>query len=697
MADLTTADHRSGTRCKKKRRTPVGPRHVTRAATARRVPRHARRGRAARGTMSHDGAVAAPPAYTDAPQSSYVRATRAQADDVFEIAPRPDAASFQAGYLGLDTAPARIVGDVLVKLARESQQAARYSECVVSLRAVEHIYGDQAQHMELYAAHQSVWRAAHLPAHVPAVLPFEFELTPDLPQCIHGQSSDLLYMLEAHLVHVDGARLVARTVVHPTRYTSPGWAALAPYASPGFGERALAHWNVVTPNSRYSLSPLYWRTDAPVAVHYWLDRSVVRNTEPIEVQVHIPPPTDALVLQNGLQLLSVETELLRVTQSHPLGSMLSDTDVLEHTLALERCTPRRSARGEASGAGDARGAGAAPAPLVRTALVAYSGKSCRFHSVEAVHLRLALHPLSPRVPQPDAFDAHATQHSLGGDGRCESITQDTPLHSVRFVVCVRVVLRDGSGAQRDACTAQLVKVLPAAVGDATLDDTAPPAPPSPSGKHGKAPMSTEHNVAAWFVGVPEYDGYDDASRPDHAMLATAVTGGSGALGSGDDAMAFATTATQDPPPSMTEHVHDARLADDLGTNASYASQLAQIPPPDEPVTMYDSVMELVEEPAPSDEPPNFEQAAQQDAALLDFDASPPPAAWPARPPRGVSLPTPLPPSYADAASAEHSAPTSPRDSHPPAYFTAPPTDAGVNSPAAADRASANVFPPVYEA
>ncbi|WFC96244.1 hypothetical protein MBRA1_002900 [Malassezia brasiliensis] len=646
--------------------------------------------------MSHDSGGAAPPAYTDAPQSSYTRATRAQSDDVFEIAPRPDAASFQAGYLGLDTAPARIVGDVLVKLARESQQATQYSECIVSLRAVEHIYGVDAQHMELYAAQQSVWRAAQLPAHVPAVLPFEFELTPDLPQCIHGQSSDLLYVLEAHLVHANGARLVACTVVHPTRYTSPGWSALAPYTSPGLGERDLAHWNVVTPNSRYSLSPLYWHTDAPIGVHYWLDRSVVRNTEPIEVQVHIPPPSDALVLHNGLQLLSVETELLRVTQSHPLGAMLSDTDVLEHTLALKRHMPRRQERGETSRTADAGGSGAAPSPLVRMVPVAYSGKSCRFHSVEAVHLRLALHPLSPRVPQPDAFDAHATQHSLGGDGRCESITQDTPLHSVRFVVCVRVVLRDGSGAQRDVCTAQLVKVLPAAVGDAAPVDGAPAAPPSPSSKHGKAPMPTEHNVAAWFIDVAEYDGYDDASRPDHAMLATAVTGGSGALGSDDNTMAFATTATQDPPPSMTDHVLDARLADDLGTNTSYASQLAQIPPPDESVAMYDSVMELVEEPAPSDEPPNFEQAAQQDAALLDFDASPP-AAWPARPPRGMSLPTPLPPSYADAASAEHSTPTSPRDARPPAYFTAPPTVSGVDGTTAEHCVSANVFPPVYEA
>ncbi|KAI3624577.1 hypothetical protein CBS14141_003005 [Malassezia furfur] len=603
--------------------------------------------------MSHDGAGAAPPAYSDAPQSSYARATRAPTEDVFEIVPRPDAASFQAGYLGLDSAPARIVGDVLVKLGRESQQAAMYTACIVSLRAVEHIYGTHAQDMELYAAHHTLWRAARVPAHVPAVLPFEFELTPDLPQCIHGHTSDLLYTLEAHLLHTDGARLVARTVVHPTRYTPPGWAALAPYASPGFGERAVVHWNVVTPNSRYSLSPLYWHTDAPVAVHYWLDRSVVRNTEPIEVQVHIPPPTDALVLQNGLQLLSVETELLRVTQSHPLGAMLSDADLLEHTLALERNAPRHAHRGEASSAAadgrrdrGGRRAGAARAHGARRV------------QRQAVHLRLALHPISPRVPQPDAFDAHATQHSLGGDGRCESVTQDTPLHSVRFVVCVRVVLRDGSGAQRDVCTAQLVKVLPAAVGDASLDDAAQ-APPPPGGKHGKAPMPTEHNVAAWFVDAPEYDGYDDASRPEHAMLATA-----------------------DPPPSMTEHIHDARLADDLGTNASYASQLAQIPPPDEPVAMYDSVMELVEEPAPSDEPPNFEQAAQQDAALLDFDAPPP-----ARGRRARRV----------ASSAEHSAPTSPRDAHPPAYFTAPPTDTGADGQAAARRESASVFPPVYEA
>lgn len=661
--------------------------------------------------------------WMQAPPAYFVRAqqnTRSYAQNagIFEIALRPDASSFQAGYLGLEGMSAWIVGDVLIKLSTEPQQAALFTTCNISLRAIERVHGPDAQEMQLYAAKHTLWQASTLPAHVPGTLSFEFPLTSDLPQCIHGPSSELTYWLEAQLLGVHGQRLEARTTLHPTRYTHGALEALAPHASPGYGERSTSQWNTVTPNSRYSLSPLYWMTEAPVPVHYWLDRSVVRNTEPVEVQVHIPPPDQHLVVDLGLKLHSVEAELIRVTQSHPTGAMLSDSDTLQHTLDAQYA---RFHTGRAPEENTMRPT--QPYPILRRAPVAYSGKSCRFHSQEPIHLCFALRSLAPLASHAPEFNPCTTQHRLGGDGGCETITQDTPLHSVRFILFIRVLLRDRHGEQRDICTGQLIKILPEPVhSDPDRESTHQGAASDPHGssakKLGKTAVHNKDDIATWFAQPAEYDGYDDASRPENSMLAMAVTPTSDVSGQGAAAIMhdpsqveFSTTTTRDPPPSMPEHVNDARLPDDLRSNPSYANQLANIPTSEEPMAVYDSVLELSSDPAPNDELPDFEQVSQEPSpALLEFgmpmDATEPPAWQPSSTSNTIPVidtrTDTLPPSYADSAPSAPNGAIAAEEMRPPAYFTTSSarTAASAAHPNTVVRTStdrAAIFPPVYEA
>lgn len=669
---------------------------------------------------------------------------RSGSDAIFEIALQADASSFQAGYLGLEGFTAWVVGDVLAKLDEGARQRG-YTKCTVSMHAVERVLGEGGQTIELYAAEQTLWEANAQHTHVPGALPFRFELTDDLPQCIHGTSSNLTYHVEARLHAARGEPHVTRMLLHPTRYTHPGPDALKPFASPGFEHRARWHWNTVTPNSRYSLAPLYWSLQQPVTAHFWLDCSVIRSCEPAVVQVHIPPPDESLVLDRGLKLSSVEAGLVRVTQSHPSGEMYSDDDILEYVLALQRARTSEQ-RDSLSHEAASSSAFSTRKPHRRHALVAFSGKSCRFHSQNPIHLQFALRSNAPPTPSAlPAFDLGTTQHSLG-DGQCESITQDTTLHNVRFVLCIRILLRTATGERQDMCTGQLIKILPAPAGP---EADAPALPPHSQGqpsdasrrpsssKHGKAPHSSD-DIPALFTDQAEYDGYDDASQTDHAMRAMALStpaqpGAYAQTIIRDPAhVQFSTTETNEPPPSIHDHVNDTRLPDALRSNPSYAAQLSNIPSTERTPSTYDAVVDLAHDHSPpAEELPNFEEVSQQPSGILappicytlPMDAQPF-RTWPAgEPPLSFSgscaepsgaRTDALPPSYADSApgsdaGATTAPPSESGDAHPPAYFQAherdrartasPPSEHSsreTSTPARGDGAT-TIFPPLYEA
>ncbi|CAD6885714.1 unnamed protein product [Tilletia controversa] len=217
-------------------------------------------------------------------------------------------------------------------------------------------------------------------------------------------------------------------------------------------------------------------------------------------------------------------------------------------------------------------------------LLAHSGKLCRFSTHRAVNLRLTLHPpfSAPNMPHPhpdhDAFAVAArsasmyvrpgsardstrgttatgsgTVHlrsaesdqeqtgaqgletavpgSLAGGSGCESITQETLLHRVRFEVRVRIALDGGPAGRRDVRFVREVRILPGAAGEAVSDRSTEAGPSSlaqhpeldaredpPSRNPEKMADNTssssgkqaiQDGVFANFNDDEEYDGYED--------------------------------------------------------------------------------------------------------------------------------------------------------------------------------------------
>ncbi|WFD31594.1 hypothetical protein MSPP1_002633 [Malassezia sp. CBS 17886] len=681
---------------------------------------------------------------------------------IFEIALRADAASFQSGYLGVEGATAWVVGDVLTKLESPGMRTAEYTGCTVSLAAEERVGGANGTSIELYAAAQRVWEA-HAdrdgrPAPVPGVLPFHFQLADDTPQCIHLSTSELCYSVTARLHGRNGNDLVASLPLHPTRYTRAGWDALQPYentdAASENGEHRPA---LLSDDAEYSLSPRTWSESDPIDVHFWIERTVVRRTDPIQIQVHVPPPDAAIVTERGWQLQSVEATLVRVIQSHPSGQLHSDWGVLQRIFETAVDDTRRdggtgSAASRAAGAqagglvGAADAAGPLPAlaPRVHQTVMAHSGKSCRFHSKRPIHLRLALHPSSSLGLQRESgadFGFLATRHGLG-DGACESITQDTTLHKVRFALSVRVVIRDAAGAHHDIITGQLIRILPGP------EPGAPPPPPHAAadtppakGKFGKKRLSESAQVSAFFEDQSEYDGYDDASQ-GRGM----VQHGPATLpeAPGDTAVSQpAPTFTDSPPPSIHAHVNDTRLPDDMPYSRPFALQLDGLPPSvvstmsEERLAAYGPASYEVEvheghemdagaapfalraATLPLDHPPGFDEAANatdarshfrvhngaQEYGMLSAHAASPQLAR-----AGAALTPSLEeretlPSYADSAPAlsRARAEATTEDANPPAYVStlgareAGPRVVRTGSLSSPAQDEGTVFPPLYEA
>ncbi|PKI83934.1 hypothetical protein MVES1_001981 [Malassezia vespertilionis] len=593
--------------------------------------------------------------------------------DIFELVIQQDATSFQAGYLGLGGHFASVIGDVATKFDA-SMCTTGFTKwyaflaltiSTIWLHVVEWVRYPYVQQIELYTANAVIWqRAEGDTGNVPALLPFQFRLTDDLPQCIHTPESGLTYTLYARLHHRAGRDLHTSTVIHPTRYTIPGREALLPYADNDVESNGAARrWKTVEHDYRYSLYPVFWSTNDPIIAHFWLERSVIRKTERVVLQVHIPPPHERAVVDESLQLKSVETALVRVTQSHPAKQVHPDARILAQVLANHT-----NDRSSGSTSADANPS----APIVHETLVAHGGKSCRFHSQRPIHLSFALRAV-PYVGSSAAFDLASTEHGIEGHGTCETITQDTTLHSVHFVLIVRVVLLDAHDVHHDIVTGQLIRILP---GPAGLDTDASVAPgerkhpvPGASSAHGKAAVTSDEMVS-FFTDYPEYDGYNDAME-ESGGRATSLTTDLDTSTPFQEVMMhdpshvhFVSTHMDGPPPSMHEHVLDARLCDDLGDNPSYAAQLAtanlEQPPgfdeANEPLQEYGLEMTPMDYTAPpAEEPPTaLDGHSSTNASTLPppyADASnvPTPAASPTQadglPTYSTQLPLFFPPSY----------------------------------------------------
>ncbi|KAK0528065.1 hypothetical protein OC835_004781 [Tilletia horrida] len=302
-------------------------------------------------------------------------------------------------------------------------------------------------------------------------------------------------------------------------------------------------------------------------------------------------------------------------------------------------------------------------------LLAHSGKLCRFSTHRAVNLRLTLHPpfSAPNMPHPhpdhDAFavaarsatmyvrsgtardsgsggvagsssadggadeggDASrgagvetAAPGSLAGGTGCESITQETLLHKVRFEVRVRVALDGGPAGRRDVRFVREVCILPGAAGEAVDDrrlrdgeaitaqdgnldadsqapgegqssaPIVPPRAPEKRAARGSQTASTSEKQAqldgifANFNDDEEYDGYEDvlqdvdsddlppaADDPGETSFGTVASipflgaGPSSAGGSSAEHAQAVTRSAEseepEPPPTLQESQHDLQV------------------------------------------------------------------------------------------------------------------------------------------
>lgn len=522
------------------------------------------------GSGSAAAAAAPPPQYTSAQAGSSSRFAAsggasssdrdtAPSDDFFDIVPQSDQTSFQVGYLGLDGFNAWVKGDVLLKL-EEGMQAKRhlFRRCSIALCATEK---DEEQAITLFSATQVLWentqapKTMHNPANastqsaaatrpvyaseLPGTLPFAIALTNDLPHCIHLPNSSLRYSLTATLESPDSnvlASVIRTTPVHLTRYSRPG--PLQDIDSITNGKKGSTLYG-----AEFSLEPHVWSIDRPTPMFVQLQRTIFRRAEPICVNVRIPPPADRKLLSIGLR--SIEANLLRIVVNRRTGA--------RHEL-----------------------------------LLAHSGKLCRLHSSRAIVLRLQLHPpfdaSNMPYPHPDHDAAQGGPiHGRGGGGGCESISQETLLHDVSFVVGIRIAIRGDDGDRRDILLDRTVTILPGAAGVEQAEEAGEKSRVEPttitkflSGKQSQIGRSAYGGtsagpstpaISAFVTSEEEYDGYEDVGRP--------LTLSDDEEDTADDLL----LREDGPPPTLLESRNDLQVEIDVeGVGAGVLRSTDHLPP-----------------------------------------------------------------------------------------------------------------------
>ena len=527
-----------------------------------------------------------PPPHYSASSSSTPSLQTTPLDNFFDVVPRADATSFQVGYLGLDGFQAWVKGDVLIKLdERAKQQRHLYRQCTVSLIA-EEVDQDQ-QSIPFFSATQVLWQngsssstasssSAPTSSLVPSTLPFSFPLTSDLPHCIHLPSSSLEYRLEATLQSMDEGVLSSSLKKTLVHLTR--------YSRPGLLDQSQG-------------GPHDWHIDTPTPMTVHLQQTLFRRAEPISVHLNIPPPDKELL---SLSLRSVEANLYRVIQGKDERE--------RHEL-----------------------------------LLAHSGKLCRFHSTRSIVLRLTLHPPfdSSNMPYPHPDHDAALSgpiYGRGGGGGCESITQETLLHKVSFLVKICVGIRGQGGEKRDVELQREVHILPGAAGGLDVEDG--------SGSSKKAEMEQRDGEAAgpsnWSAQLSpnsreeEYDGYEDVGRP----LSEEAS---------EDEDEAAALDDDGPPPTLLESRHDLQVDVDAGAAVPHGVSRGE-----------SDYIWREEHPAPE---------------LDEQDLPPPPPTPPVEEQRGQTelVGVHRPPPYA-AQSLRTPRMAAPReDAHPPAYPHPPPS------------------------
>ena len=296
----------------------------------------------------------------------------------------------------------RICQSVLVFLAVSLTDVAQSS---VSLRTTESAHGRE---IELFLSELDL--AQFPPGAIPACFPFAIPLTPDVPQCVHTLHSSLTHVLNATLHPVDPAlpSVSRELLVHTRRYTS--------------------HTHTV------AISPEKHVIHYPVCVEAEIPKSTFIVGEQIPVYVSVPPPPRQLVLDGGLRLRNVKTELLRIVEvKGPDDSSCAAVEV-----------DRSPLQGPSSISTAEKPRDASHFAAAYTTVMSRSGASCRFHTSRPIRLRFVLHQSSPSGSPTNRPRSSVEADYTYADNvpQCISITQTTLLHNVSFQLNVHISFVD---------------------------------------------------------------------------------------------------------------------------------------------------------------------------------------------------------------------------------------------------------------
>ncbi|GAA6050458.1 hypothetical protein JCM3770_002606 [Rhodotorula araucariae] len=551
------------------------------------------------------------------------------------LAPPPEATSFQLGYLG--HGPAFVAGEVQVKYTgpadHDRPACTRLEVCFSGVERGPHP-GDHP--IDLFEQRKVLWgegaagasstSSSHRPSasaasFPPSSTPFKLELTPDLPVCIHTTpSSSLTYTLTAILYYADpdALPLVRCAPVHLLRTTPPG----APLST--------------LPHTLAKTSPLAFSVRLP--------RTTFRRSEPIELMTRIEVPSAKAVGQ-GLRLRTVSAELVRTIQ----------------VVGVSHSVPSSADGREDVAAGPAKPV--VGPPQVHRTVLAHSGKSARFSPSRPIIIRLVLHP--PTEPS------------------CESITQSTILHTVSFSVVVVIGLVNVSPTSHtgvpspDAVLSQDVFILPDTPAARTdkqkeVERADPYAALSP----GAEPWAQQDAPVPTYVENSEHDSGEPlpASGSSSAAVTWAARSSSStsALGLLDD-VPYAAVYPTDGDEEEYDGYEEISLPATLSTRAPPPAIDEDVSPPS--VGEPSSVAGLALATA---------QGGVIDASELDGDSGPPPpddfayahgAVEAGTPPPDIDsspLPVPLRALLASASAAVVVAPTAPEQFHPRRPRSPPP-------------------------
>ncbi|KAF8641049.1 hypothetical protein AX17_000693 [Amanita inopinata Kibby_2008] len=403
------------------------------------------------------------------------------------LIPAASSVNFQSGYLGAEGEHAAIEGELQTK----GIEPGCWSKVTIALRTTETAY---LQDIELASSQTVLFESDPADAILPSTLPFAIPLTNDTPQSIQTPHSSLSHILTAtlHPSNKSYSPCSKSIVVHTRRYISHV-------------------------HSLFT-SPEKFVLDNPTRVEVEVPRTTFKVGEPIPVYITVPPPSRELVVNEGLRLRNVRTELVRVIKVKGDDGHYDESELDEDPLSALNDTLAASIDGPSMTTANAMGGSISskisPSPLYlgssyRTT-VAQSGASCRFHTCRAIKLRQVLHqPHSCTSPYRYHPDLPTVDYgSLESDAEGGSITQFTLLHSVTFQINVLVSFVDmPTRTERVSHLSIPITMLPPC---APLPEVAQSLDEAYQKKHDRPPARTVRHEEA-ELAIP--DGLEDEAGP----------------------------------------------------------------------------------------------------------------------------------------------------------------------------------------